>query len=278
MNRTLWVLAALIALVSTVPVQAAINGYVDPKDDLHIMDLPPGWSGGPFEIKIYDHDAWGIGSHSEAPIYGPQSTFCAETEDWISFTPGWYDVYGLVEQNSAGRNLKGYAAWVYDIWAANEGTAGFTDAEKISFQNAIWAGISFDASNTNGSEYYAKNTNNITDWAPYQGLGTNDIDIDLLTFALSGWGGGTTGDDGYIADYRIVEIGIDGDNQAQMFIGSGEWEIPEPASLIVWSLLGMGSWLGMRVWRRRRGPVGRRPWSPENRTAILEIIELGARK
>ena len=28
--------------------------------------------------------------------------------------------------------------------------------------------------------------------------------------------------------------------------------IPEPASMLVWCLLGAGSWLGMRVWRRRR--------------------------
>ncbi|MBU4273477.1 MAG: hypothetical protein KKA28_16580 [Planctomycetes bacterium] len=26
----------------------------------------------------------------------------------------------------------------------------------------------------------------------------------------------------------------------------------EPATVIVWSLLGAASWLGMRVWRRRR--------------------------
>ena len=36
--------------------------------------------------------------------------------------------------------------------------------------------------------------------------------------------------------------------------------VPEPATIIIWSLLGMGSWLGMRVVRRRRGgPVGRQP-------------------
>jgi hypothetical protein len=31
---------------------------------------------------------------------------------------------------------------------------------------------------------------------------------------------------------------------------------PEPATIVVWSLLGVGSWLGTRVWRRRN-PVGR---------------------
>ncbi len=51
--------------------------------------------------------------------------------------------------------------------------------------------------------------------------------------------------------------------------------IPEPATMIVWSLLG-ASWLGIRVWRRGRGPAGRQPWSPENRQAIYDIIAHGS--
>jgi hypothetical protein len=46
--------------------------------------------------------------------------------------------------------------------------------------------------------------------------------------------------------------------------------VPEPATMIVWSLLGAASWLGMRVWRGGRR-IGR-SWSPENRQAILEVI------
>jgi len=52
--------------------------------------------------------------------------------------------------------------------------------------------------------------------------------------------------------------------------------VPEPGTIIIWSVLGAGGWLGMRVARRRRGPVGRQPWSNENRTAIREIIAHGA--
>jgi len=53
----------------------------------------------------------------------------------------------------------------------------------------------------------------------------------------------------------------------------GMLPIPEPATFIVWSLLGVGSWLGVRVARRRRfAPAGRQPWSPENRQAIHDII------
>ncbi len=46
---------------------------------------------------------------------------------------------------------------------------------------------------------------------------------------------------------------------------------PEPATMIVWSLLGAMSWLGMRVWRGGRR-TGRQPWSPENRQAILDVV------
>ena len=48
--------------------------------------------------------------------------------------------------------------------------------------------------------------------------------------------------------------------------------VPEPATLIVWSLLGAMSWLGMRVWPGGQR-IARRSWSPENRQAILEIID-----
>jgi hypothetical protein len=47
--------------------------------------------------------------------------------------------------------------------------------------------------------------------------------------------------------------------------------VPEPATLLVWSLLGATSWLGMRVWRGGQR-IGRRSWSPENRQAILDIV------
>jgi hypothetical protein len=51
--------------------------------------------------------------------------------------------------------------------------------------------------------------------------------------------------------------------------GTQGQDVPEPATIVVWSLLGAGSWLGMRVWRR---DTGRRPWPPETRQAIHDII------
>ena len=50
--------------------------------------------------------------------------------------------------------------------------------------------------------------------------------------------------------------------------------VPEPASLLIWSLLGTGA-AGLGVWRRRRrGTI----WSEQNRQAIHQIIERGNRR
>ncbi|MGA2032382.1 MAG: DUF642 domain-containing protein [Thermoguttaceae bacterium] len=52
--------------------------------------------------------------------------------------------------------------------------------------------------------------------------------------------------------------------------------VPEPASLVVWGLLGAG-WVGVNVLRGRRGMMGggskkSRAWSPEQRDAIHRIV------
>jgi len=50
--------------------------------------------------------------------------------------------------------------------------------------------------------------------------------------------------------------------------------IPEPASVVIWSVLGAGAAAGGLALCRRRTRV-RGPWSEENRKAIFEIIEQG---
>jgi hypothetical protein len=46
-------------------------------------------------------------------------------------------------------------------------------------------------------------------------------------------------------------------------------EVPEPATIIIWSLLG-ASWAGLGIVRRRR-----HSWTPKARTAIVAMIEHG---
>jgi hypothetical protein len=49
-------------------------------------------------------------------------------------------------------------------------------------------------------------------------------------------------------------------------------DVPEPAAILIWSLLG-ASWTGLALMRRRRGT--RHSWTPEARMAIVSIIERG---
>jgi hypothetical protein len=48
--------------------------------------------------------------------------------------------------------------------------------------------------------------------------------------------------------------------------------VPEPSTIIIWSLLLGAGWTGLRVWRGRGGPVDRQPWSAATRRAIRDII------
>ena len=52
--------------------------------------------------------------------------------------------------------------------------------------------------------------------------------------------------------------------------------VPEPATIIIWSLLGAGELAGDEsLAAERNGPAGREPWSPEARQAIHAIIARG---
>jgi len=52
----------------------------------------------------------------------------------------------------------------------------------------------------------------------------------------------------------------------------GDVVVPEPATIIIWSVLGLAG-AGLGRWRRkRRAPVG---WSPENRQAIHDLVARG---
>ena len=88
------------------------------------------------------------------------------------------------------------------------------------------------------------------------------------------------------SEFAVMDpYGQGNDGGEEQWIRAGVGIIPEPASVVVWSLLGaLGFGLGW--WRRgRRMAVvegtdaglspGRMPWSDQNRAAILEIISRG---
>jgi hypothetical protein len=67
------------------------------------------------------------------------------------------------------------------------------------------------------------------------------------------------------------------------------WRLPEPATIAIWSSLGL--LLGLRVWQHRRSEAiwgggdtvpslasNRRPWSSQQRLAIRQTIQRGCRQ
>ncbi len=211
-------------------------------------------------------------------------TFCAQLGEVIQFDTTYYVVDIRGNQNSGGDLINDFGQWVYYGYSGtleannavpNRVPAGTppnlldTQDEGGTIQWAIWAALgvdpAFDLNTTQQTLYDSWATPYATDCTPghdWYDFKANNLGKDPVAIA-----------------WLDTDPYGSGESQDQMVIvPGGLYDIPEPASLIVWSLLGAGSWLGLRVWRRRRGPVGRRPWLPENRTAILEIIECGAHK
>jgi len=296
------VFAAMVVGLLSAPVAQA---SVTVNDDLTISNWAlrdQSFNGGPFHVKIWDDTSTEANSHFGTPDLD-QLAYCVQLDQFLV----WDKMYNIADTKvkvteSAGgggtltRELSGYAMWVYEAFRTllltPEYTAlptGLVASDLNDYQEAIWAGVVTDnlPPSTSNIGIAGKSLFTLSSSTQFDsvGTGTYEKDISLKNFTdniigtytnpaaeLGTWQYAMTEAD---APYKMIVLtGV----QDQIFIGTGTAYIPEPASLIVWSLLGMGSWLGLRVWRRRRMPVGRRPWSPENRTAILEIIELGARK
>ncbi len=79
------------------------------------------------------------------------------------------------------------------------------------------------------------------------------------------------------AEYTMVSDWNGASGTPTAWFGPNLQAIPEPATIIIWSLLGGASWFGVRVWRQRRiaVPARRQPWSDESRMAIHQMIERG---
>jgi len=82
------------------------------------------------------------------------------------------------------------------------------------------------------------------------GVGLNPTGINYA--GLGAWSSAT----GVVDNFRLTEV------------------VPEPSTILIWSVLGLGVGLGMAQ-RRRRTARMRRPWSPEQRETIVGIIERG---
>lgn len=266
---------------------------------------------GPFQVAIYE-DAEKTPGHvgsNMTPLVGPFLTFCVETHEYFSSSGSRFDILGTSTSTvTTGRQLTGYAAWVYQSKflalgispdtnpsTTISGLNGVSFADAMNaYQFAVWSGIvdartddtqlgSIDHSEYGSLYGSSYNLHKYTDSlnTTLSTLGRLGISID--NFNSSDWGGlRVTGnvqviniDAGYSSGYRwgqdqLIQI---------MGLSNDTTVVPEPATIIIWSLLGAGSWLGTRVWRRRGSdlaedlaPGARQPWSPENRQAIHDII------
>jgi hypothetical protein len=170
-------------------------------------------------------------------------TFCAEVKEY--FSPGsTYIVAGLSDKNVASNNfLTPYAAWVYTKYRTDAAWRSTIDTstEYNWVQNAIWAGMvpggPGTAPGVAGSEYW-KHYNQILlmSDANLAAIGISDTQ-----FAASGWTSGSLG------NVRVANlVSLSGNNSQDQLV-----LVPEPMSVIVWSLLGLCVSGGI-YWRKRK--------------------------
>ena len=206
-------------------------------------------------------------------------TFCVETTEY--FSPGsWYQVGKTVPGgisggiNTAsvrtGRDLTGYTAWIYSMYRGWDGwhlPSAFnvmsTDLYN-ALQYAVWAGMVTKGGAVGDSHAEQQ----IGPASSYLGRGWTEVDLEGLgigysNFLDSTWGGpgtvpGTIGETTKLAclgSVRVLNLyGWDSatgtyDLPAQDQLGV----VPEPLSVLVWSLLGSCSFgFGAYRWYRRK--------------------------
>lgn len=270
MRRMIAVLTVLlVAALFCSPAAASITAGDTYRIDWHKV---AGQSQGPFEfIRVSPTPSGNNPNLTENPQYRTDTSlwddayfwsFCVEIGE--TFIPGHtYKVDAIADHSYASDMLlTGYTAWIYSMFREIDGwtlpneilSDGISGEEYNHLQNAVWAGMVGSSGVVGGSDAELS----ISLWGQYETLG-----IGYSDFLSSSWG--TLADLGSV---RVMHMGNDGLAQDQLAI------IPEPASVLIWCLLGAGSWLGMRVWRGGRR-IGRPVWSPENRQAIQEIIAGG---
>jgi hypothetical protein len=181
-------------------------------------------------------------------------TFCVEaTED---FTSGHtYRVAGIGATTSTHYALTDYAAWLYTnfrnktlpllFWQDKRDT---TEAKYNLLQNAIWAGMVMDAGNDTEIGKSGVSECAITDWKGYEKLGIGLTDFNKAVVGNK-WKAGDLGD---VVVLNMVAKDRDGNwtSPAQDQLGL----VPEPATLAIWSILGVCGIGGHLVRRRRLQP------------------------
>jgi hypothetical protein len=197
-----------------------------------------------------------VGGNSGGPFTGhlglsyPNSgatwdTFCVEADGSLEyFAPNTNYTVLNTSANTAtgtGNYVTNAAKWLYWMYGTNQ-LANYTNSynDKTSLQEAIWHGVL--GGGINGSSLNMTFDTTAQTWFAAAVTATGETwSGNKLTLEGTTW-----------ADADLVRVMNPGYYSGITEAQSQLYAIPEPASLIVWSLfMAGGSWLGMRVWRRR---------------------------
>ncbi|MCX7424629.1 MAG: PEP-CTERM sorting domain-containing protein [Planctomycetia bacterium] len=271
--------------------------------------------GGAFWAVLYDDsdrtpqgkNAWVASSHSDNTKNienGAFYTFCLERYEYFN-PPNWYDIESLPQSSVASnRAMTGYSAWVYNQFLVNVRDDIIHPRDNLEatktlighYQEAIWMGMVpyTNVGGTAGRYDPGVDTLNVEPGGAGAELvgNANNADlvaagIDLNSFyaAWSWWHDAPHATNfeklAVVQSYGVISVQDNSGTLKQdmeMLHGEPVENItPEPASLLIWSVLGIGS-AGLAWSRRRRGDsseTGSPRWNRANREAICDLIERG---
>ena len=260
------VLAVMLVFSSTAQASVALSGTLGGVDSNTVRDDGDG-------NHAYDIDRtpastffWSAGS--PVSITG--------TVDVRGLTSGSYLQIGLVDKQLADDSLglpDWWSGYMFNQSAIATFYAGTRNYARLADTNGLYSGQLFNPGTTAGVFDFALDiSSNGT-----MGLtlhGSSDVST-TYTYAHRNWWDGNpywSGGELQNGSYLIAQLWIDTGNMVTPVSASydikGSSSVPEPASIVIWSLIGAGA-IGMKMRRRRKAPVG---WSPENRQAILDIV------
>jgi hypothetical protein len=245
---------------STSSLQGAVNGGI----------TNHGYLGGPFVATLW----------SGSPGYTTQgsqwTTFCVELSETISLNSTKYDVIGHGNQVTAsGNTVSDEARWLYYESRHNpslltKAGGGYYSAaigqDNADLQNAIWFGV-------DPGPWPADPLGSNPNLVPWSSLSANAKAWYGLAQAGITVAPAVPGGEWFTV--LVLNPGKDNtsgaQNQSCLYENTENAVVPEPASLLIWTVVGAGA-AGMALMNRRRRRSGAR-WSTENRQAILGMID-----
>ena len=258
-------LAIVIGLSATLSGQAAVT--LQTGDIVTYNGHAPGLfegNGGAFNWSISSV----VASPASSPVGTTFQTFCLELQQSISngtnytigqmFTPATGGT-----ANSSGNkfnNLSG--VYIFDLWSNNLITQNAADAGAV--QVALWESEGYTQAQITGTGGYTS--------LSYSNANTLISSILATTVDISG---------SYSSSWAPTDLnafflshnGVGAQDQIVLVSTSthgGSPAVPEPVGAVIW---GVGTALAAGGAALRRRKNRRRPWSEENREAVLRIIQ-----